>query len=152
MKTRILKLCILALAMLPLTFFPSQERVYAAGEDKSTEQSTEATTLNEKELGDLNVTMGSDGKLTTSFDEKTDSTSTWNTIFQKYKVIITGISGLATLTFIAIFVILMLKLAKSSDNPTERSKILNGVIWTCIALALTGSATLICALAWNALK
>lgn len=152
MKTRILKLCILALAMFPLTFFPSQERVYAAGEDKSTEQSTEAATLNEKELGDLNVTMGSDGKITTTFDEKTDSTSTWNTIFQKYRVVITGISGIATLSFLAIFIILMLKLAKSADNPTERSKVLNGVLWTGIALALTGSATLMCALAWNALK
>ena len=154
MKTKILKLCIIALAMHPLTFFPVQGKVYAAGDDTqaSTEQTTEASTLSEKDLGDLNVTMGTDGKITTSFDEKTDSTSTWNTIFQKYRVVITGISGIATLSFLAIFIILMLKLAKSADNPTERSKVLNGVLWTGIALALTGSATLMCALAWNALK
>lgn len=123
--------------------------VYAS---QGSEGSTEESTVSGDDVGDLDVTMDSNGKLSTTWDEKSDSTSTWNTIFRKYKVIITGFSGLATLTFLILFILQLMKLAAAGDNPTARSKALSGILWISIALAGSGSATLICALAWNALK
>ena len=121
--------------------------VYAAGEG-----STEASTVSDDDVGELDVTMDGDGKLKTSWDETSDSTSTWNTLFRKYKVVITGFTGIATLTFLILFIMQLVRLSAAANNPTERSKALQGILWIGIALALSGSATLICALAWNALK
>ncbi len=123
--------------------------VYAADGDTTEE---DGNTVSGDDVGDLDVTMGNDGKLTTTWDQKSDSTSTWNTIFKKYKVIITGFTGLATLTFLILFIWQLVKLSAAANNPTERSKALQGILWIGIALAGSGSATLICALAWNALK
>ena len=96
--------------------------------------------------------MDSDGKMTTSFDDQSDSTKTWNTVFKKYRVVIVGISGVLTLTFIILFLINFFKIGAASDNPPERRKVLHGLLWTGIAAAGSGSVTLICALFWNALK
>lgn len=128
--------------------------VQAAGEDSGEEDSAgkEISTETVTEVGDLDVSMDPSGKLTTTWDEKSDSTSTWNTIFKKYKVVITGFTGIATLTFLILFIVQLVRLSAAANNPTERSKALQGILWIGIALAGSGSATLICALAWNALK
>ena len=125
--------------------------VYAA--DTTQDSTEDAGTVSGDDVGDLDVTMGSDGKLTTTWDQANgDSSKTWNTIFKKYKVVITGFTGIATLTFLILFILQLVKLSAAANNPTERSKALQGILWIGIALAGSGSATLICALAWNALK
>lgn len=133
-----------------LTASNSAYTVYAG--NGTQEETTEGSTVSGDDVGDLDVTMSSDGKLSTTWDETSDSTSTWNTIFKKYKVIITGFTGIATLTFLILFILQLVKLSAAANNPTERSKALQGILWIGIALAGSGSATLLCALAWNALK
>jgi hypothetical protein len=150
----ILAVVLVASAVLGLT--PDRASKVSATSYKPKSSTTESTTESstaDNNINDLNVSMDSNGQIQTSFDSGNgDSTSTWNTIFARYKVIITGISGLATLTFLILFIISMIKLAGCADNPTERRKVLSGVLWQAVALALSGSATLICGLAWNALK
>lgn len=160
-----LKLIILGLALVGLFFIGGKSgsaTVYAADEDTteaattdsgSSDQDGETLDSNDiKDVDEMSVKMDSDGKMTTSFDDQSDSTKTWNTVFKKYRVVIVGISGVLTLTFIILFLINFFKIGAASDNPTERRKVLHGLLWTGIAAAGSGSVTLICALFWNALK
>lgn len=167
MKTKFMKLIIAAVVLMAGVFIFSGKGfisagpsvVYAAPDDKD-EKTTESgsgtgETVDEdkiKDINDMSVTMDSNGKMTTSFDGQSDSSKTWNTIFNKYRVAIVGIAGVLTLTFIVLFLINFFKVGAASDNPVERRKALIGVLWTGIAAAGSGSVTLICALFWNALK
>ena len=110
------------------------------------------TTTESGGLGDIDVSMGDDGTVSVTGFEDGGSESTWNKIFQKYKVVIAGISGVCTLTFIVIFMVNISKLGMSADNPTARSKAIGGLLVTGIAVALFGSVTVICGLFWNSLK
>ncbi len=170
MKTKVLKLLI-TMVFLGVGVMFGTERGYissgpaivkAAPGDKKKESTTEkkgnsgdGETVDEEsvdDINDMNVTMSKDGTMTTSFDGKSDSSSTWNTIFKKYRIAIVGIAGVLTLTFIVLFLINFFKVGAASDNPVERRKALIGVLWTGLAAAGSGSVTLICALFWNALK
>lgn len=117
----------------------------------STEATTEATG-DSGGIDSIGVTMGEDGSISISGVSDSDSTSTWNRIFNEYKVVIIGISGIATLTFLVFFIINILKLGASGDNPNARKSATIALIVTFIACALCGSVTLFVGLAWNAFK
>ena len=117
----------------------------------ATSNNTTATT-EAGDIGNVDVSMGDDGTVTVTGFEDGGSESTWNKIFQKYKVIIAGVSGVLTLTFIVIFMINISKLGLSADNPAGRSRAIAGLLVTGIAVALFGAVTIICGLFWNALK
>ena len=161
MKTKVLKF-ILAMAILGVvSVFGVKENsitVYAAGDtteaadDSSNQDGDTLESGDVKDIDDMSVKMDQNGKMTTSFDDQSDSTKTWNTVFKKYRVVVVGISGLLTLTFIILFLVNFFKIGAASDNPTERRKVLHGLLWMGIAAAGSGSVTLICALFWNALK
>lgn len=104
-------------------------------------------------INDISIGMKQDGSgIEITGLEDDNSAGTWTKIFQKYKVVIAGIVGIATLTFFIFFVIYLLKVASSADNPTERKRAVQGLIWTFIATAICGALTTFVALAWNALK
>lgn len=104
-------------------------------------------------LEEFGVTMNSDGTgITVTGVEGGDSVSTWTNIFQKYKTVIIGISGIMFLTFFVFFLLNLGKVGASADNPTERRRAIIGVIVTAIITGVTGSATVFFALAWNAFK
>jgi len=146
------KLMLVALLFAPFIIGGSTITSHAAPTTEATESSTETSTVEGGSVGDINVSMDSNGNLTTTFDDASDSTTTWNTIFAKYKVIITGFSGILTLTFVILFLINIFRVGATADNPTDRRKALIGVLWTGLAAAGCGSVTMICALFWNALK
>lgn len=118
----------------------------------ATGSTTQDSTTQDSEIGDVDVSMGDDGTISVTGFGDGNSESTWNKIFKKYKVVIMGISGLGTLTFIIFFAISVLKLGASAENPQARSRALMGILVTGIAAALFGATTIILGLFWNALK
>jgi hypothetical protein len=108
------------------------------------------------DLGSLNISMEDDGEGGASVSvtglDNGDTSSTWTTIFKKYKVVILGFSGIATLTFVLLFIKNFISLGANADNPTGRRAAITGCLWTGIATALCGSIMLVVGLFWNGLK
>lgn len=82
----------------------------------------------------------------------TSTDQTFGKIMEKYKGVVTFISGLATVTMVAIFILNFMKLGSTATNPTERSKVLTGLVWSGVAAALLGSVTLIVGVFYGMLK
>lgn len=116
------------------------------------ETTTEAGEDSAGSISDINVSMDGDGNLTIDGISDSDGQSTWNRIFSEYKEVIVGISGIATLTFFVFFIVNLLKLGGSGDNPNARRSAILGLIFTFIGCAGCGSVTLFVALSWNALR
>ncbi|ADO59552.1 hypothetical protein [Paenibacillus polymyxa] len=125
------------MAML-FVFFSPTLAFAADGESKS---SIPGVTISE----DGSVTVKGDG-----FGEKGTS-SGFAGIIEKYRGFIAGISGVAALTMIVIFIINFLKLGASVGNPQARSQALTGVLWSGIAAAGLGAVSLIVGLFYNAI-
>lgn len=70
----------------------------------------------------------------------------WTHVFTKYRLFIVGVSGAATLTLIAIWIWLFVKLGSSASNPMERQKASKSLLLCGIATGLMGSVTTITAL------
>ena len=75
-----------------------------------------------------------------------DSDSFWDIIYREYKDIITGISGLITMTFVVFFIKNIVAMSVNSDNPSERKKASIGLLWTGLGLALTSGLTIVLSL------
>jgi hypothetical protein len=97
--------------------------------------------------GDLQV---SNNGSVTSVANNTDET--FGKIMDKYKGVITFVGGIATVTMVAIFILNFMKLGSTSTNPTERQKVLTGLVWSGVAAALLGSVTLIVGVFYGMLK
>jgi hypothetical protein len=143
---------VLIVALLGLLFFPfATLPSYSA----KTEATTESSTVSASDISDVNVSVATDknGKTSLSVSGMSgDSDKTWNTIFIKYHSVIIGLSGIAALTFLALFIINLMKVGASAGNPTARSSAIMGCLWTGIAMAGCGSVTIICSIFWNALQ
>lgn len=75
-----------------------------------------------------------------------DNDSFWDIIYREYKDIITGISGLITMTFVVFFIKNIVAMSVNSDNPSERKKASIGLLWTGLGLALTSGLTIVLSL------
>lgn len=102
-------------------------------------------------IGDIGV--NDKGELTglNSNNEK-GVQSTFSTIFQKYRLVIAGVSGVVALSMLLFFIVQAFRLGNSAHNPSERQKAMTGLIWTGIATALLGSISLFVGLFYNMLK
>lgn len=67
----------------------------------------------------------------------------WTRIFDSVQGVITGVTGVLTIVMIFLFIWKAFDFAKSSNNPSERSKCITGMIVYCIAAALFGASTVI---------
>jgi hypothetical protein len=96
--------------------------------------------------GELNFTYSSDGGITygdgSAWNRWNSQDTAWTKVFTEYKGVIMGVSGIATLTMVILFIINFIKLGKSADNPNTRSQALGGLLWTGIAAAGAGGVTL----------
>lgn len=144
------KQCMVGLLLLLLfvMILPAPLNVHAA------ETTTESEEDNDQNLdiNNFHVEMDNNGNLTSNIDNQGDSTKTWNVIFNKYKIFAIGISGIGTITFVILLILNCMKLGANSDNPNGRRSAIAGVLWTAIAAAGCGSATVLTALFWNAFK
>ena len=69
-------------------------------------------------------------------------TSAWQVIFDKYQTVITGISGIGTLSMFMFFIWNAILLGKASTDPGARQKAVTGLIWSGAATMVLGSAAL----------
>lgn len=79
----------------------------------------------------------------TENDANLDKDSFFNKIFGTGRGVLFGMFGVATLTFVILFIINFVKLGAAADNPSQRSEALKGLLHTGIALALLGGITII---------
>ena len=98
-------------------------------------------------VNNFKVSMDSKGNVSVS---GTSNKNTWNQIFEKYKKVIVGVTGIATLTLLLVFIISIVNLAANGSNPQKRSMALTWILWTGIATGLLGSVTIIFGIAYNA--
>lgn len=89
----------------------------------------------------INISDGDKGYL--GLDSTKSKGSTWNFLLNRYKILIVGISGLATLTLVLIAIFLFTKLSADAANPQARSQTIKWIGCLMIAAGLLGSVTLI---------
>ena len=98
------------------------------------------------------VTVESDGTIVYKGDLATGANGkSWTTLIDKYRVFIAGISGIGTVSMILFFVLNFIKLGANSANPTERSRIIKGLVFSGLAAAGLGAVTFIVGIFFNAL-
>lgn len=109
---------------------------------------------NKTELWEINVTMNTtkppgstmysinNETLTSAGIESGNKTAAWNKVFTEYKGAVVGISGIATLTFVALFIFNFMKLGATSGNPQARQACVITLLWTGIAAACCGGFTI----------
>ena len=134
-----------------------KESVYAAksSSKSSSKSSTESDTLDPNQFNDLaNLTVmtDADGKVyIKQYKENKDNlqTKAWNTVFSKYEMVILGISGVITLTFVLLFMTNIAQFSMAAGNPQERQKHMKALLWTGIGSAGFGATTLIMGVAFK---
>lgn len=122
-----------AIILMMLIALPTQ--VFA---DKTKDNSIPTVTM---EDGGINITGG-------QFNQEEGP---WETLFEQYRTIIAGVSGIGALTMIVLFIVQFMKLASSAGNPQARSQALTGVLWTGLAATGLGAVSLITGFFYNIL-
>lgn len=105
-------------------------------------------------VGDVDVRVDGSGKLSVSGGnmDYNDSASAMNAFIKKYRTVIVGVSGIACVSMIAFFIFNFMKLGASSANPADRTKAIQGLLFSGIAAAGLGAVTLIVGYFYNAAK
>ena len=98
------------------------------------------------ENGKITIDIGEAGA---SNDMPTNLTEAFNKLFENGEVILAGLTGILTLSMVGVFLFKAFKLAKSGDNPKERSEALTGMIYAAIGTALLGGGTIFIGFAYN---
>ena len=75
-----------------------------------------------------------------------------NAILFKYKGIVLGVFGMATLTLIALAIYFAVQLGGAGNNPQKRQQAISRLLICGVATAIMGSFTLFFALAFNIFK
>lgn len=106
------------------------------------------------DIGDVNVEIDSDGKLSVTGGgmDTTDSSSAINGIIKKYRTVVVAVSGIGAISMILFAIVLFMKLGKCGDNPQEKSKVVSGLITAGIAAAGLGSVSVIVGFFYNVLR
>jgi hypothetical protein len=127
-----------------------------SGQISFSPQSNGSTSGNSQygDVGALNVQVNSNGSLAISGSNGFGQSQggAWNTILQKYRNIIVGISGIGTISMIAFFIMMFMKLGASAGNPVARSQALVGILWSGVAAAGLGSVMLIVGVFYHAIN
>ena len=98
-----------------------------------------------------NVSIGDNGLVVEGADFTGDQ-SAWDSLFARYRSLIIGISGFATLTMLGAFIFLFAKLGATSGNEKARRDCITGILFTGIATALLGSVTIVMGFFYNSFR
>lgn len=150
-KMLLTKLVLLALMILGALPFINIKTYNAA--DTTAASTTATTEISNIEDLDVSMSVDSNGKTKVTIKGTDgDSTTTWNTIFEKYHKLITAISVMVFLTLGLMFLWNFGAIGVHSRNPQERGKSIIGVVFTAIGAAGAGIASIISVIAWTMLK
>lgn len=97
-------------------------------------------------------TMDEDGKLNEGTGDSNNTKDTFNKIFEKYRGVIAGVSGIVAISMLLFFIVQAFRLGSSAHNASERQKAIQGLIWLGIATAISGSVSLFTGLFYGMLK
>lgn len=86
------------------------------------------------------ISIANNGAVSTKTNNTNDA---FGKVIDKYKGVITFVSGIGAITMIAIFIFHFIKLGSTAANPAERSKCTTALIWSGLAAAGLGSVALI---------
>lgn len=113
-------------------------------------------------MDDMDFNIDIDGKVTMSsgitqngqdiLDESVSKDVAWNLFIDKYKVLITGFMGAATLTMVGIGMFVFVKLGLSASSPNDRAQATKWVGVLLLAAGLLGSATAIFAYTYGVFR
>lgn len=101
------------------------------------------------------IQLGDDGTLTGVGSGAADSTeataNVFNQIFGNARVLIAGVTGLMAIVMVAIFAYKAFTLSRVGDNPSERAKTIQGMIFFFIGAACFGAASMLTGLFYGLL-
>lgn len=69
--------------------------------------------------------------------------STFETLFDIARTLVSGITGILSIVMVFIFTWKAFQFARTGDNPSERAKAINGMIFFFIGAACFGAASII---------
>ena len=146
-KKGMIGLIYLLLSVLFLSFFQPIP-VFAGAKDDYEESKENADRGNGKEYLPFHMSIGSEDDpgihMEYNDDSKTEPTTqgaAWTEVFVKYRVFILGVTGMATLTLVIIWIYLFVRLAGTSGNSMARRQASSSLLLCGVATALMGSVT-----------
>ena len=78
--------------------------------------------------------------------------SEFGAFFGKYKGIAVAVTGICVITAIIALAVNITKLSTSAANESVRRQALIGILYSCLALGIFGSATIVIGVFWNMLS
>jgi len=99
----------------------------------------------DKKSGDMTMTLTGG-----EFGQSSPGES-WTTFIQKYRNFIVGISGVGAVSMILFFIFQFMKLGANATNPSARSQILVGLVWSGVASAGLGAVAILVGFFYNAI-
>ena len=103
--------------------------------------------------GKINITSGKTDLNGNDFlDEKVSRGFVWNQLLNRYKILVVGFLGFATITLVAITMFLFTRLGATSGNPKLRTEVMMGIGICVLCSALLGSATVIFSYTYNVFR
>lgn len=110
-------------------------------------------TVQSNAVGEVNVQLQNGQLVVQGGGMNYDNADTaWNQFILKYRGFIVGVSGMGAVSMIAFFIFNFLKLGAVATNPSERAKVLQGLIWSGLAAAGLGAVSIIVGFFYGALK
>lgn len=156
------KKIILSLIVLVLSIFVIstnlQVDVQATGESVQTTSVTTKTnngknkkenTTETKIVGVPTIKFDANGNVSGTIKNVQDKKSVLNKFLSEYRVIITFLSGIGSLSMILFFILNFIELGNSKGNPQARQKAIHGLILSGVATAGLGSVVMITTLFYN---
>lgn len=109
--------------------------------------------LNTGDDGKINITSGKTDLNGNDFlDKKVSRGFVWNQLLDRYKILVVGFLGFATITLVAIALFLFTRLGTTSANPKLRTEVITGIGICLLCAALLGSATAIFSYTYNVFR
>lgn len=104
-------------------------------------------------LDDVQIDKNGNVILQGEFAKNKDGASgAWNEFIKKYRLAISGLSGVASVTFLVFFILNFMKLGASAGNTMKRSEAITGLVWTGIACAGLGGVSIFIGFFYHALS
>lgn len=123
---------------------------YSAQGETTTAATTEITNINDIDVSMENDANGNPKIVVKGMDG--DSTSSWLVFFNRFKFIISAISGFVFLIGFLMVLIECAMIMIHSHNPQARSVSATALIWTIVTMAVGGVSSVVCVISWNALR
>ena len=112
---------------------------------------------------EFNIESGDDGRISIIsgkkdsngkdfLDKEVTRGFVWNQLLNRYKILVVGFLGFATITLVALAMFLFTKLGTTSANPKLRTEVITGIGICLLCAALLGSVTVIFSYTYNVFR